>query len=141
MKAIQGTGGIMTKIAIRAGCSRGALVWCIHNREGEDWDKVREVLKDEQERVIDDAESRIGDLIKQDEDRNVASATARWFLTKRRGYFSDKHTVVVEGGENPVKVEQTKGMVDIAALDLPVDVKRAVLEAIEKAQANTEDEE
>lgn len=140
LKVIPGTGGILSKIAAALGVARGTISFCIHQREGEAWDKVRELYKDECERVVDKAEAKIEQLIDQDDDLSVSSQTARWYLSKRRPAFAEKQTVVHEGGVNPIQIE-TRNMVDFDQLDLPVDVRRQVLLAIEKRERQVAEEQ
>ena len=72
------------------------------------WEDVHQAWEDERDRVTDDAEMCVREMITQREDLVVASASARWYLGRRgkdRG-FADESRVTVEGGDKPIKIEQ-----------------------------------
>ena len=63
-----------------------------------------------------------------------ASKNARWVLErlgKGRGYGKES-TVNVQGGDTPLKIEHA---VSIETLDLPLDVRKKILEAVEQQDA------
>ena len=78
--AIPGTGGIITKIAARAGCS-----WHTAKKYIDNYPTVTQAYADECEKVLDAAESVVvGDIV---EKKDVQ--TAKWYLTMKgadRGY-------------------------------------------------------
>lgn len=128
-KAIKGSGGIMKIIGARLECQMTSLYEAM-KREGEEWDEVRLALKIERESVGDLAEVTVRDSMRQRLDMSVASTTARWYLDRRhvdRGY-GKKEQVTVDG-----KVDMTHHtFIPIEKLDLPLDVKRQVLLAMDK---------
>ena len=133
-KAIEGTGGIKTRIAERLGVQWASVNDAL-KREG--WDDIREIYQDECEKVGDLAEERIVDIIK---DKNVLVAAestknARWYLSKKhknRGY-GEESTVTVQGGDKPITVNHN--LINISELDLPLETKKEILAAIEKKEA------
>lgn len=136
--AIRGSGGIKQLIADRLGCSWTTVYLCL-SREGPGWDRVRTAYRDECERIGDLAEEAIKDCITQRRDLAVASQNARWFLSRRhkeRG-FGDESKVTVQGGDKPIQVQATKYTLD--DLDLPLEVRKEILKAIEKKEALPED--
>jgi len=133
MKAIPGTGGILTVIANRLGCSYHSLYEVLKKKEGDKWDEVRYLLQMEREKVGDIAESTVIEMMGQRLDLSVASSTSKWFLSSKhadRGYV-DRKQVTLNGGQNPLHVRM-ETTVPIEKLDLPTEVKIQVLEAIER---------
>jgi hypothetical protein len=67
----------------------------------------------------------------------VAAKTAAWYLERTRPLeYAQKRGIVLEGGANPLNVQQTINQTsvnyDVSVLDLPVEMKRALLDAIER---------
>ena len=84
-EAIQGSGGVVSTVASHLGCTWHTARRCIDR-----WEHTRELAKDEEEAVIDMAESIvIGSINKGD------VSMAKWMLAtkgRRRGY-GDKQEV------------------------------------------------
>lgn len=128
IRALRQTRGIKTLIAKNLGVTYSV----VHDLlERPDWSDVKQAWLDEKEKSADKAEDVILKSIEDyDEDPSLATANAKWLLSKLRPKeFGDKTTTVLEGGENPIKVMQ--GMVDLNALALPPEIKRQVLEALD----------
>jgi len=131
-KALSGTGGNKSVIAKRLGCHYQALLKVLV-KEGEDWDKVRLAIKREAETIGDIAEQTVRQAMEQRLDISVASTAARWHLDRKhadRGYGKKDH-VKIDGGD-PIQVNHT--LIPIDKLDLPVDVKVQVFDAMKKYQ-------
>jgi hypothetical protein len=128
IRAMKGTRGIQGLIAANLGVTY-STVHGLLNRP--DWVDVRQAWLDEKEKSADRAEDAILKSIEDyDEDAALATANARWLLSKLRPKeFGDKTTTILEGGENPIKVMQ--GMVDLNQLNLPPEIKRQVLNALD----------
>lgn len=131
-KAIKGTHGIKKNICANLGVSYSALNRALA-RQGVEWDKARELLEAERERVGDMAEEAILDTMGQRLDLNVASSTARWYLDRKgkaRG-FGKTSEVTLQGGKSPIRIEH-ETLIPIEKLDLPLETKKEVLEAMRK---------
>lgn len=137
LKAIIGTGGVKKLIAERLGCSYETVRRCL---EREDWEDVRWAVQDEMDKVADLAEETIALTIKQRLDLNLASQNARWLLTRARHKdrkMGDESKVTVEGGDRPLRLQQSVQM-SLDTIDLPIEVKRSILEAMEKEKKHEE---
>jgi transposase len=133
LKALAGTGGIKQRIAERLGTSQ-VTVRNILRRP--DWLDVRIAFEEETERLVDAAESRIVREIEHGDDAAVATANARWFLSrkgKHRGY-GDETKTIVEGGDKPINVDVRQlSIVTIEDLRaMPIDARRALLARLEQ---------
>jgi len=136
LKALAGTGGLKTEIAERLGCAYGTVLELLKR---EDWADVVARYWEEVEQVGDLAEQCVRSAITQRLDLGVASLNARWYLTRKcrdRGY-QDASKLVVEGGDKdkPVHVAHSDADVSLEDLDLPLELKRKVLEALERREA------
>lgn len=124
--AIEGSGGIIQLIADRMGCTWETVRRYLQNPDPK-WDRVRVAYNSAVEAGIDTAESTIIEMIGQRKDLAVAAQTARWFLGhKRANIYGEKATVTHEG---TVRVNQLNVTLD--TLDLPLDVKRMILEKMD----------
>lgn len=136
LEALRGTGGVRARIAANLGVQRSTVTRLLE-REG--WDDVRRAWLDEIETTTDLAEETLRDAMAQRLDIGTASANARWYLSKvQRERFGENSTVTVEGGANAIK--HVHGHVNIGDLNLPVDVKRTILEALEAKEHAGESE-
>lgn len=134
IEAIPGTGGIRKKLAERLGCNYCTLLGAL-KIEGEEWDMVRKCLIQEEMKIGDLAEETVIDVMEQRLDMSVASTTARWFLDRKhsdRGY-GKKSQVTLEGGHNPIKLAAQQ-VLPLDELDLPLKVKKQILDAMEKLE-------
>jgi len=128
--AIKGSGGKKTLIAKRMGVTYAAIQLALQ-REG--WKDMLVAYQDERESVLDLAEGTVEWAMQKKQRKkipNVSTQTARWYLEKRghkRG-FQDKKTLALEGGDTPVQVN---GMVSIESLNLPLDMRKQLLNKIE----------
>ena len=132
LKALRGTFGIRGRIAHRLQCRRETV---IHLLQRPDWEDVRQAVKQEEEFVLDTAESTLFYCMKQRDDLKIASANAKWLLGRKaikRGY-GEKQRVTLEGGKRPIRTEAT---IPITALDLPLELRRQLLEAMNKYEAD-----
>ena len=105
IKAIPGTGGIITTIAARVGCA-----WHTAKRFINDYPTVAEAYQDECERVLDRAEVVVIDsFANPEEDPDIH--TAKWYLKMKggkRGYVQKQAqdvtgqvTIKYAGNVNP----------------------------------------
>lgn len=140
IQAVKGSRGLQTEIARRIGCS-----WLtVHNvllgkhGKGPQWDRARRAYGEEVECVGDLAEGTIHDAMEQRLDIATASRTAIAFAKmklKSRG-FVDETKTVIEGSLN-----HTHTIVPIEKLDLSLETRKALLEAIEKWEKTEKNEE
>jgi len=129
LKALAGSGGLKKTICERLGCSYDA-VNNILKRPG--WEDIQLAYWEEVEKVADLAEGTIQAAIENRADMTLATQNARWYLERKcRGRGFGKETVLtLEGGEKPLLVSQAA--VPVETLDLPLEVKKAILEALER---------
>lgn len=136
IKALPGTRGIIARLARNLGCSYGAARNAVqgHSHQGKAWEQVRKAYDDECEQFGDDAEDAIQDALTQRLDISTAARTglavAKMKL-RHRGYV-ERTEVTHEGGVNPIRMETKHTLVDIEKLGLPLEVRKQILEAMEK---------
>lgn len=129
VKALKDTGGVMTAIAENLGIARGTVSQLLNRA---DWADVNEEWRQECNAVTDGAETAIKELIEQKFDLNVRSTTARWYLSrKKREEYGDEIKTVHSGSVN-TKVSTG---IDIETLNLPIEVRKKILEAVDAAEA------
>jgi DNA-binding CsgD family transcriptional regulator len=127
VKALKGTGGIKTRIAENMGINRNTVDALLARP---DWTDVLQEYEAEREAGVDAAEQCIMEAISQRLDIGTASMNARWLLSKlRRHSFGDDKTLTIDGGPNPIRTQNVN--IDINALNLPIDVKRQILTALD----------
>lgn len=115
-------------IAENLGVSRSVVVNLL-NRP--DWTDVNVMWQEEVAGGVDDAKICIRQAIAQRLDLGVASMNARWYLSKiEKEIFGDQSKTIVEGGDKAINI--TNLNIDVSTLPLPLEVKRQILEAIEK---------
>ncbi len=134
IKAIPGSHGNMSRIARRARVRRPTLRRQLAKVENQD---IVQMIEEECSRIVDKAEDVIDDTLKQRDDLKVAAHTAMWVLEKHpegkaRGYKNSKE-ITLEGGVNPIQI-QSPTSVPIDALNLPIEIRRQILEAYEAAR-------
>lgn len=124
--ALKGTAGILAKIAQNLKCDRTTVKSLLSRPE---WQDVREEYAQERETGVDLAELCVQDAIAQRYDLSTAVNTAKWYLTKiRKEVYGDEAKVTHAGKiETGVRVEDLP--------DLPLEAKKAILEAVEKKDA------
>lgn len=133
--AIDGSMGVVSMIAQRLGVSTG-WVNVLLRREG--WEDIAVIFNEELDRVGDIAEQTVYDVMMQRLDYGQALKAATWFLSKKhkgRGY-NDSTTTIIEGGVNPVQMEKKTSIDD---LDLPLEAKVILLEALKKKRTAEEE--
>lgn len=135
-KAILGSFGNKSLIAERLGCSVAAVYKALA-REG--WEDIKALLEIELERVADVAEDTILTAMKQRMDMATASRTAQWLLSRarhRNRKMTDESKVIHEGGDKPIQVSSA---IPVDALDLPLEVRKQILEAVERKAQEAQD--
>ena len=135
LKALEFSCGNLTLVADRLGVQRATVKKAI-NRP--DWIDVKEALQEEIDAVADIAEQTIRDAMSQRLDISTASRTAQWLLTRARHkdrQLGDESRVILEGGDKPIHTVN-ENTVDIETLSLPLEMRKAILEAIESKQKN-----
>ena len=129
IQALAGTGGILIAIARNMGVHRQTVVNLI---ERPDWADMRALLKEEIDTRADLAEEAILTSIKSRVDPSQ-TLNARWYLSKvKKVIYGDETRTVIEGGETPVKVATLN--IDVNELDLPLELKREILLALDKKE-------
>ncbi len=137
LRAIKGTGGVKTKIVERLGCSYCYFLTILKRPH---WEDIREAIREEMDQVADLAEGTVRDAIEQRLDIGTALKASTWLLTRARHkdrQMGDESKVTLEGGDKPIQVSKN---VSVESLDLPIEVKRQILAAVE-AQDEEENEE
>jgi len=130
----------MSVIAERLGVVRGTVAWCLNKRTGVEWDKARKAFNDEVDSVVILAEDTVHEMISQRRDIRVASQNAQWYLERKKpAAYSKQDTLKIEGGE-PIRIE-TKHLICIDDLNLPLDTRRILLKAIEEQEESKEENE
>ena len=126
--------GVKSRIAEALGISSGHVNRLLLQ---EGWEDVAVVYEEERDRVGDMAELTVFAVMAQRLDYGQALKAATWYLSKihkKRGY-DDTNTTIIEGGKNPIQVE---GKTDLETLDLPLEARVAILEAIEKREEDAQ---
>lgn len=96
LTAISGSGGVVTTIAKRLGCT-----WYTAQQLIQKWDETKEAYDAEKEQLLDLAESTMLQAIK-----NGDISAAKWYLStqgKWRGY-SERHEITGPDNE-PIRIE------------------------------------
>ena len=86
IKAMEGTNGNLSLIAVNLNCS-----WATDRKYISDNDELRTIYKGENERMLDKAESIISQALDNDGDKKTQLETAKWILATKgysRGYNS-----------------------------------------------------
>lgn len=129
IRALEGTGGIKNEIAKNLGVSRMTVRKLLVRP---DWADVREAWEEECENLGDLAVTTIKDMIKQRLDFGTAAGAAKWYLSRvRREQFGDESKTIIEGGKKPLQINQLNANIPIEALDLPIEVKRQIINALD----------
>lgn len=136
--AIEGTNGNKSEIARRLGLSRIGVVQALA-RKGVEWDLVRKIYQCEEDRMADGARTTIEEMIWQREDLAVALRASQWILEKTEKKFAKSETLKLEGGENPLQIQQQQQVMNVDALTLSLDTRKALLVAMEAKEKNDED--
>ena len=93
MKAIPGTGGVISSIADRVGCK-----WHTAKKYIDKYPKLTEAYEAERSRVTDKAQSNIITAIVKDGDLPMS----KWWLAVKDPDFKDKQDINHDGGLNIV---------------------------------------
>ena len=96
LEAIKGSGSIVSTVARRLGCE-----WITAKRYIEKWEVTQRAMLDEEETILDMAESKLYEAIQKDDIQ-----AAKWILAtkgKRRG-FSERHEITGADAE-PIRIE------------------------------------
>lgn len=135
LKALPGSGGIRNELARRLKINRFTVRMLL---ERPDWQDMLQAVFEEEETMVDEAQSALQYAIAQRLDIGVSSMNARWLLSKvRKQTYGEETKTVIEGGKNPVRVNTANLTIPIEALTLPIEVRRVVLEAADKMEADT----
>ncbi len=100
LKAIKGSGAVMSTIAKRLDCA-----WYTARKYVNEWEATRQAYEDEEQMILDLAESKIYESI-----NNGNTQDAKWLLAtkgKKRG-FSERHEITGADGI-PIEVSVTWG--------------------------------
>ena len=124
VRALKGTGGLVSEIARRLGVGM-AVVYDILKRPG--WETEQQAYKQEEDRMIDVGVRVIYDGMR-DPDPAVRTSNARWFLSRKARHLGYGEKVAIEGGDRPIAI----AAVPVESLDLPLEVRRQILEAVER---------
>lgn len=134
LAAIPGTCGVISRICRKLDC-RYTTYWNRMDRwPQETRDEVLAAIAAEKERFVDVAESTVLRSMRQTDDKKTALSAGKFVLTTRGQHRGWAKTIKVEGGSSPIEVRHS-GVVDVASLDLPLEVRRLILERFEAASA------
>ena len=124
MKALEGSGGVKTIIARRMGVTWNAIQRRLKRK---DWASARKALYMEENRILDIAEQTLEEAMTQKKDPKLAVNTAKWVLSRRRrDIYAEKPPEENTPGTIRIQAEQ----INLAQLNLPLDVRRKLLEAM-----------
>lgn len=136
IRAMTGTQGTMLRIAKNMGCDRSTVRGLLARP---DWQDMRDLLAQDikagDEELVDLSLLALHDALKQRLDQNLSASVGKWVLSRRRKeLYGDetRNTTIVEGGANPVQMAHMH--VSVESLNLPVEVKRQILEAHDRKQ-------
>jgi len=134
MAALFDSCGILTVIGERLGCTAATVKRYL---DRPDWADIREMWEEEREKLICLAECRIKKVLENNSPSmaQVSAQTARWVLSRlAKDRYGDTKRMVLEGGDKPIEVNNKQ--VSIDSLDLPLEVRKTLLEAMEKQEGN-----
>jgi len=127
--ALEGSGGIFTRIAKKLDVTRAAVKARLELSE---WSDMREAWEQEYATLGDDSLECIRFTVNQRDDLKSASSTARWWLaTNFPDQFGKEKTIRIEGGKTPVQIQHNGSLVDIKSLNLPLDTLRSLMKSLE----------
>ena len=137
-KALKNSHGNISIIAERLGVAWTTVDNFLKRSEPSS-QKARKLFKKEKNRIkdvrINDAITRIHEIIKNGNDKNAGS-NARWLLEKlkKEDYGKEVSTTIKGDKNNPININQKQVNIPIEALDLPLELQKQLLEAIEKKE-------
>lgn len=127
LRATKDSRGIIKIIAEKCRCCYQTIA-----NARDRWPEVALAIQEETEKLADEAVVAIRDAINQRIDLNTATLNARWVLSRQKyanREMTDVQKVVHEGGDKPLQVQNG---VSVDTLDLSIEVRRSILEALEK---------
>lgn len=125
MKAVKGSGGLLSVISKRCGIPAHRIRDRLQRKS---WKLVLKRIQDEIEKITDAAEMKVIAAIEKCADWEVSTKNARWYLEKRsKEKFGNAPSKLEVEHKHEGKVELT-----IESLDLPLEVRLAILEAAER---------
>ena len=133
-KAIQGSGGVKKVIAERLDITYNSLMKKLRKVK-ETHPIVEQMFIEEQERVGDIAEQTVIEMMEQGLHYPTKLKAAQFALSgkhSKRGY-TNKKEVTLEGGKNPLHIKN-ENVLPIDDLDLPLETRKQILEAIEEKE-------
>lgn len=133
IRALRGTGGVKTRIARRLRVLKETLMIWLHKPENLD---MLALFVDERDAGIDYSESTIIDCVRQRDDLPTALSASKFMLTHRgheRGYNARPTEIKLSGGVTNTNINIPDTLIDIDALDLPLDIRKAILTKAEQA--------
>ena len=102
LEAIKGSGSIVSTVARRLGCE-----WITAKRYIEKWEVTQRAMLDEEETILDMAESKLYEAI-----QNNDIQAAKWILStkgKRRGFSERQEITGADGNDININVVWGKG--------------------------------
>lgn len=126
VKAIKGSLGVMRRIARRLDVTPQAVLGALA-RPG--FEEAALALHAETDGLKMAAVSTVSEMLTQRDEYKTALSAAK-FVLDRKGGWTQK--LALEGGDKPLRIESTvHQQVTLDSLDLPLDVRRQVLERLE----------
>lgn len=129
MNAMTGTMGQWTAIAKNLKCHPNSVANRVKSRG---WEDVYDYWMQEKNKIIDSSEKTVRFMVRQRDDFPTALSAAKYVLASkgvRRGWVPKKE-ITVQGGDKPLQIAEP-GVIDVSVLNLPLKVRKALLEAIE----------
>jgi len=132
LKAIHMSYGIVRRIAQRLDCAVVSVKNFLNRPGNED---CKAAYAEESECIVDRAESALMKSMVQDRDPRTVLNAARFVLCTKGKDKGWQKTITVEGGKHPINVQAA--IVDIASLNLPIEMRRDLLARAESTDSLT----
>ena len=135
IKAIRGSLGTKSSIADAAGISLTSVLRLLDDPE---WADVREIYEEEKVRLADTGKRGLVQCATQGVHLPTKLGACKE-LVKLDDDFKDVKTVKIEGGDRPVQIQQLKLISIIDDLNLPLEVRKAMLDKVRGGLENDEE--
>lgn len=132
--AIKGSLGIFARIARKLGVRSQAVRLAIY-RPG--FEEALQAFREETDGMLDQAVSTVSEMMSQRDEFKTALSAAKFVLDRRGKDKGWRSEVTIQGGETPLRVENSHS-VNFDVMDLPLEVRRQVLERIEAQETPPE---
>ena len=128
LREISGCRGIWTTLAERLGCCVSTVQRALRQPG---WENVLEAFEQEKLRAMDKCVNNVFDVADYSIDDGTRLAANRFILEKLHPNFHPSSKVVIEGGDNPLRVQHVLFQVPAEILNRPVEDRLEILEAMD----------